>query len=157
MTAYQADRARHAQDLAAAFRVALCIMDIAPEQAGANCTPQGEYLGVVKCGRIVDDTTYAVALHEMGHVLAPLGELIEHRRNLTGISALRVMLIEEHAAWNWARHYACDWTPAMEQVKVWALSTYERGYEQALQHEGRPTVRKAISTDISGFAGRMEG
>ena len=102
MTAYQADRATHARDLATAFKVTLCVMDIAPENAGASAQVVGEYVGIVKCGRIIDDTTYAVALHEIGHVVAPLGGLNEHRRGLTGASAIRIRLIEERAAWEWA-------------------------------------------------------
>ena len=162
MTAYQADKTQHARELAAAFKVALCIMDIPPENAGANVKPHGEYLGTVKCGRIIDDTTYAVALHEMGHVVAPCGGLPEERRRVTGAASLRVKLIEERAAWDWAMHYACDWTPAMEQVKQWALSTYETGYAQALQAEQNRTTAErrpqmAVSMDIGKFSKRMEG
>lgn len=162
MTAYPVDKATHVRELAAAFKVALCVMDIPPENAGANVKPHGEYLGIVKCSRIVDDTTYAVALHEMGHVVAPLGGLPEERRHVTGAASLRVQLIEERAAWDWAEHYACDWTPAMEQVKQWALSTYETGYELALQCEAnrveaarRPQM--AVNMDTATFAKRMEG
>lgn len=166
MTAtFRVDQAQHARDLAKAFKVAFIEMDIAPEEAGASVKPHGEYLGIVKVGRIVDDTTYAVALHEIGHVVAPLGGLVEEKRRLEGSAAMRMTLIAERAAWEWAEHYAADWTVGMEQVKLWALSTYEKGYQQALQIEAHRAARLAaerkpqmqVNMGTAAFAKRMQG
>jgi hypothetical protein len=104
----------HAHELARAFTVRLIETDIAPEAAFAAPIDR-----VAVVGRIVDDTTYAVALHELGHLLAPMGSLHTVAGNPGNLRRL-----EEDAAWAWARHYALDWTPAMEAVATWAEGTY---------------------------------
>ena len=47
--------------------------------------------------------TYAVALHEIGHVLG------RHQRS-------RSRIVRERWAWVWARRHAITWTPAMERT-----------------------------------------
>jgi len=161
VTAYPADKAKHARELAAAFNVVFVEMNIVPENASAKVGDIGGYVGAVKCGKIVDDTTYAVALHEIGHCVAACGGLPVERRDASSESAtLRVKLIEERAAWEWAEYYACDWTPAMEQVKQWALSTYETGYAQTLQHDANRVAAEKrtqmkVNMDTASFAKRM--
>jgi hypothetical protein len=109
-------RQRHAQELAAAFDVRLLEhVRVKPEEAFTLAQAR-----IVLCAPITDETTYAVALHEIGHLVAPAGVL---RNTQTGDRA-RLMADEEMAAWEWARHYALDWTPVMEQLARWALRTY---------------------------------
>jgi len=109
------DLQRHAYQLAAAFGVQLLeARDLAPDEALAI---PGRRLAVV--APIVDETTYAVALHELGHLIAPLGSLTKtpgNRHNLTRD--------EEDAAWTWARRHALLWTDAMDTVARWAEGTY---------------------------------
>jgi antitoxin component HigA of HigAB toxin-antitoxin module len=106
---------RHVYELAAAFDVrVLELVEAAPETAAAS--PQ---LRAIRIGLIHDETTYAVALHELGHLCSPTGDLSSQRGDRYALS-----LTEEEAAWAWARHYALDWTESMEAVKTWALSTY---------------------------------
>src|SRR5262245_4961200 len=103
----------HLQELAAAFDVVLVEhADAAPEDAFAAITRR-----VVVVAPVTEETGYAVALHEIGHLVSPLGALGgNHGLNLAA----------EHAAWEWAQHHALDWSPAMQQVMEWSLSTYNR-------------------------------
>lgn len=131
--------ARHIKDLVRAFDVAVNVVpQLPPECAGA-----GELIEV--CGHEVnptgrkgimiapvsDECRYAVALHEIGHCVDPMGMLTleksEHWRKTGQPSTLRdlsLQLEEERAAWRWARRMALDWTIAMEQVMTIGLSSY---------------------------------
>lgn len=99
----------HAREVARTFKVRLCESAIAPDEAYAIVA-----IRTVVCAPITDETTYAVALHELGHVVAPNG-------SLPGQALTRV---EEEAAWNWARHIALEWTEVMDHVARWAEGTY---------------------------------
>lgn len=144
----------HARAVAAAFSVALVETQMAPEDAKAG---KGRAVGgVVFCAPVTDDTTYAVAMHELGHVLSPLGSLGHDRVAAAPTAAWRLKLTEEHAAWEWAQHYALDWTPAMDAVKAWALSTYDVGYADHLRNDAN-AVRQATAprkrmTAVGDFA-----
>lgn len=106
----------HARALAAAFDIRLIEAPaLKPEEALALSRWR-----VALCHPVIDDTTYAVALHEMGHLASPTGVL---RTVATGDQS-RLMRDEEDAAWAWARHYALVWTPAMQAVAAWAEGTY---------------------------------
>jgi len=121
MAAHSADELRqHAHDLARAFKVVLA------EVAGMKHTPESALavpvVSMVFVAPITDETTYVVALHELGHVVAPLGA-IGGNDNLTREA--------EDAAWAWARHYALEWTPLMEHVATWARQTYDAPLRRA--------------------------
>lgn len=81
---------------------------------------------------IIDETTFAVAMHELGHALHPTGRVTDSQgsmsmRKLGKIATLRdmrLMLLEETSAWEWAEANTPGWTPPMQSVKDWALSTY---------------------------------
>lgn len=64
--------------------------------------------------------TYAVALHEVGHVVAPGG------RRYAGATAQQKLRTEQ-VAWQWARVNAICWNEAMTEVERYGLG----GYEQA--------------------------
>jgi len=113
-----ADLQRHAQDLAAAFKLRLIeCAQLKPDEALALKL----YGGLAFVSPIVDETTYAVALHELGHLVAPTGAL-----RAAGVVGDRANLKrdEEDAAWTWARHYALTWTPVMDALAHWAEGTY---------------------------------
>jgi hypothetical protein len=113
---------RHVHGLAGAFNVSLLELDVPPEMAGAKVAERQ-----VLCRPVVDETSYAVAMHELGHILAPSGAL----RVATGdADNWELKMAEEEAAWEWAEHYVLDWTPAMEQVKALSLGSYRTHYEQ---------------------------
>ncbi|MBE3072755.1 MAG: hypothetical protein IMZ67_07240 [Acidobacteria bacterium] len=135
--------AAHVHGVAAAFGVTL-VEDpaLAPEQAGAiprpGMVPAGVGPeGVVVARPVTDETSYAVVLHELGHVIAPSGQLgleLECRRRGGTPTTARdwaLLVVEEEAAWEWAKHDALDWTPAMESVCQYALSTYRAGARKA--------------------------
>jgi hypothetical protein len=56
---------------------------------------------------------YAVALHEIGHILG--------RHQLS-----EVVLVRERWAWEWAKRNALEWTPAMQRHADWCLKYYGR-------------------------------
>jgi hypothetical protein len=86
---------------------------------------------------IVDEPTYAVAMHEIGHMADPLGAMDEDRERATPESVVRIILLQERAAWDWARHYALDWTPAMEQVAQLAYGSYLQAAARRADHRVR--------------------
>jgi hypothetical protein len=105
----------HARELARAFDVRLIESDqLKPEEALA--IPP---LRVVLVRTITEEMSYAVALHEIGHLASPTGVL-------TGERTARLQLTQEDAAWTWARHYALEWTPAMERLAQYAEGTYQQ-------------------------------
>jgi hypothetical protein len=56
--------------------------------------------------------SYATALHEIGH-------LIVERQKLS-----RRFMVQEFAAWDWARKNALTWTPTMERVAKKSFQNY---------------------------------
>lgn len=106
----------HARALAQAFTIRLIESDqLRPEEAFGLLQ-----LRAVFCGPVIDETTYAVALHELGHLAAPTGIV----RHVASGDVGNLQRVEEDAAWTWARHYALEWTPVMDAVARWAEGTY---------------------------------
>ncbi len=122
----------HARDLATAFDVRL-ILDARLKPEEALAIPR---LRVVLATTITEETTYAVVLHELGHLVAALGAV----RTPRDAASLNLQRVEEDAAWAWARHYALDWTPAMEAVAVYARGTYDAPTAPAPQQPPAPPV-----------------
>jgi hypothetical protein len=58
--------------------------------------------------RIRSIVSYAVALHEIGHIRG------RYQRS-------RSVMVRERWAWQWARENALSWSPAMERVAVKSL------------------------------------
>ncbi|EKS41338.1 hypothetical protein [Afipia broomeae] len=59
--------------------------------------------------------SYAVALHELGHVLGP------HQNSLR-------VLVRERAAWRWAKRNALVWSPRMQEHAETSIHWYEKNY-----------------------------
>lgn len=128
----------HAYALAAAFHVRLVLLrGVSPSTAAADVREKTKKNSVeiktVYAKLITDDTSYIVVLHEMGHCLAPLGaltrllNLTEPHKCSTWQELFRYVdtqIESEEAAWEWARHYALEWTVGMEQVKLQSMDTY---------------------------------
>jgi hypothetical protein len=73
--------------------------------------------------------SYAVALHEIGHILG------RHQRS-------RRVLVRERWAWEWARRNAVSWTPAMEKCARKSLEWYVPRAREIDQHLGEPDDRQ---------------
>lgn len=123
--------AAHVRDLAAAFGVRLLVdPTLAPDAAGAGMNRlTGEDFVLIPA--VTEETSYAVALHELGHRVAPTGNLHAERSpamRLTGQPActrdMRLQLDTETAAWDWAKHHALAWTPLMARVRAMTFRTY---------------------------------
>ena len=126
---------QHVYELAAAFEVRVVETDLPPDRAAAEPN-----LRVVVVGRIVDETTYAVALHELGHVVDANGQQHTHQ------------LLAEESAWAWARYVALDWTDSMTSVEQYALGTYHAAAaQQEAQAKWAATTPPANAIDWEDF------
>ena len=126
------DRARHITELASAFGVALVIDTANHMETSAAGIERHTKQRMVKIAPVADDCSYAVALHELGHCLHPLGMLhheMSQSYQLTKRPAttrdVKLQLEAERAAWEWAHHYALEWTVGMDAVERFALGSYE--------------------------------
>lgn len=124
---------QHVVDLARGFDVVIFWLDPNKPEGAAAGYVKGTQRKCVAIAPVRDETTYAVDLHELGHCLSPLGMLNDQgskQMRLTNqfstIRDVRLLMMSERAAWEWAHHYALDWTPAMTQVEHWSIAEYER-------------------------------
>jgi len=142
--------AAHVRELAAAFDV-LIIEEAAmpPDRAQAALMKvMDRATGAIEIGEVrairiapvIDETTYAAALHELGHMVAPLG-MLDGTEGLT--------IEAERAAWEWAQHYALDWTPLMDSIREMSFGSYTRPAAPA-PAPAPPTTR--VETSVSTFA-----
>ncbi|MDA9479640.1 hypothetical protein XI03_35130 [Bradyrhizobium sp. CCBAU 65884] len=60
---------------------------------------------------IRSENTYAIAMHELGHIKSPTNSADQTER--------------ERSAWDWARHNALIWTPHMEGCAAASIRWYE--------------------------------
>jgi hypothetical protein len=109
---------QHVLSIALSFQVVLVELDIPTVEAMMMpITPDFRAAFVAP---ITDEITYAVAMHELGHAVAPAGCLRFAQQSVTRSS----LITEELAAWEWARHMALDWSPTMHHVATLALRAY---------------------------------
>lgn len=76
---------------------------------------------------IVNHRTYAVSLHELGHILSERGWLskeMEHAGKVPTPRNLILQMEEEVSAWKWAKDHALVWNGEMQQFSEWSLNTY---------------------------------
>lgn len=157
--------ADHARELAAAFHVELFESDeAAPESArAAQIALQPGHDPIAKAvfvRTIFDETTYAVALHELGHCLSPMGARPLAKQGLSPdmVEFWNVTISEEEAAWDWAQHYALEWTGPMQGVKDWALQTYRADRDKAVAEHDRRTAwakRHRVEASPTDFLGKI--
>lgn len=139
--------ARHIRALCRAFGVRLRIeRGMNPTAAGAGfATIAGvkTMTPAIIIAPVIDETTYAVALHELGHCLSPTGMLHDQgsrgwrkTNQLMCKRDVRLKMLEEQSAWEWAHHYALEWTDAMTFVEQLSLNSYKQQLNRLLK--GRP-------------------
>lgn len=68
--------------------------------------------------------TYAIALHEIGHVLGPWQS--------------QPRLYKEAGAWKWALDNAICWTPPMQKTMIRSLNSYLRWQKRRHRHVRLP-------------------
>lgn len=112
--------ATHARALAKANGVRM-LEDSGLAKDCAHATPG---LRIVTHAPIVDDTSYIVSLHEMGHIVHPNGLVRDAIVPKTATEKITLQIVEEEAAWDWAEANALEWTAGMAAVKTFALKTY---------------------------------
>lgn len=134
-----AELTAHVLALGVAFQVQVVIdPDLAPHDAAAGYLsedadlPGPQRRKSIRVAPITDETTYAVALHELGHCLSPTGMItmsegstMMRRANVfSTLRDVRLKLLEEESAWQWARHYALEWTDVMTHIETMTLGSY---------------------------------
>lgn len=125
--------ARHIEDLCRAFDVRMTVVPgLPPDEGGAGHRRHDHSQKCIRIAPVIDDTTYAVALHEIGHCVSPLGMMTESEgsatmrltHNCATLRDVRLQLEEEYAAWGWAHYYALEWNDLMTTVETYAVNTY---------------------------------
>lgn len=86
-------------------------------------------------GPVKTAITYAVAMHEIGHILGP---------HQTGKNT---RLDKEVGAWEWAQQHAIEWTDAMTATRARLLKTYLDWAARSKQAK-RPTSDHPIHTMV---------
>ena len=151
-----AARARHITDLCAAFDIVLKVVPgMKPDRASAGViaprvkpptyqefrTLLAKAKSTITIAPVTDETTYAVALHELGHRLHPIGclkfemsDTMFLTNRYSSARDIKLTLESERAAWDWAMHNCLgrDWTDVMDIVRVMALRSYERDAKKIL-------------------------
>lgn len=89
----------------------------------------------IRTRHVKSDVTYALALHELGHILEPRG----HRGP---------RLDREVAAWQWAKANAKEWTDKMDAYMQKALRSY-----LAWSERHKTAERAATGHSIHALAG----
>jgi CRISPR/Cas system-associated endonuclease Cas3-HD len=88
----------------------------------------------IKIRPIKSAITYAVALHEIGHILGP-------RQNGTRLD-------KEVGAWEWAEANAIEWTDAMSAKRAACLRSYLKKVERSPRMR-KPTAHHPIYAMVS--------
>lgn len=127
-----------------------------PEEAGTARHPRTGQAAIV-VAPFTNETDYAIALHELGHILHPNGSTPElmspsmrrraRERRPACVRDMDVLLMNEESAWDWALDHALDWTPAMQQVKDICLGKYRE------QREQYKVFARTVSTARRGKSG----
>jgi hypothetical protein len=127
------DYRKHVLQLANAFHVSIREDPRRrPDQAAAGFLGQDALLPWDQRRRcavfrpVKDESSYAVAMHELGHAVAPNG-MLEYERNPREMTLrdFRLQLHCEEVAWDWAIHQALHWTPLMDAVRQMCLGFYD--------------------------------
>jgi len=102
-----------------------------PPQEGSEIDQVGERyqaqsipdLNLAEIPQIRGPRTYAIALHEFGHLSRPNKDA---RRLLSGtLGQFKIGIYDEEAeAWQWAKDHALIWTEEMQHIAVVSLKTY---------------------------------
>ena len=93
---------------------------------------------------VFEETTYMVAMHELGHVLAPGGHgTID--KSLPPLQQIISLMDQEDAAWEWARANAIMWTELMEHWAQWARESYRTSVVAACKAKYIRTPGRPIS------------
>lgn len=141
--------AGHARELAAAFNIPLM------EQNDMHVGQSVAAFGLLVVVPVIDDEQkYAAALHEMGHLAAPDGQVCTEDPRASAQS-MRLCIHSEEAAWAWAEHYALDWTPTMEHLRGITLGTYYAFLRELEAREARAAAMPARVESVRAFADRL--
>lgn len=77
------------------------------------------------CSPVVDEASFAIAMHELGHCVAAPGPRGPWSLELLDQSSPG-RLVVEIAAWDWAKSNSPGWTGDMQRVELDNLQSYQR-------------------------------
>lgn len=143
--------AEHVRALASTFKIKLvedptfdyvdgqAVRLVFNDEKGRRAPADTDLNGVV-VRPVIDEASYAIALHELGHHCGTVDIAVQNK------------LDKELAAWEWAEYISLDWTVTMQQVKQHGLGTY---YHQAAEQQARDAKEKIDSArrsqELRGF------
>lgn len=133
--------AKHVADLCRAFNIR--VHSVAhPQDAYAaqvagpayDHLPRAQRPNCIGIAPVQDEPSYAAALHEIGHILHPTGRVNDAEGSVTmrklhqvaTLRDMRLQLLEEQSAWEWAQANALEWTATMESTRRMTYGTYLR-------------------------------
>jgi hypothetical protein len=97
---------------------------------------------------VCDERSYAILLHELGHVASPDGDSRQYRHVVIGSSLIAIG--GETGAWTWAVSHATRWTRDMQDVLSQSLDSYR-------SHAATSEERDAITDCIAWARARVSG
>lgn len=146
------DLRKHVYELATAFGVVVVEIEEVPRHGSiALVDPTRKATPSIVLSPIVDESSYCVALHELGHCIAPNGIIQDANERP------RLRLYQEESAWEWAMHYALDWTPSMQHTMMLCIGSYQRAAaeQRALEAQGAK-VDEQRSEQLRKFAKKLK-
>ena len=114
------DLNEHAIELATRLRIQVT----ARQFAGGGCAHHGTR--AIECPPVTNESSYAVFLHEVGHLESPQGDSRQYRHSVSDVAG-RPGLIAiggECGAWRWAMRAAKMWTREMHGAMSDAMRFY---------------------------------
>lgn len=119
------EMASHVEELAFRFKIQIVRIDRMEDSQAALEAWQAEGKVIearaVMLVPVTDECSYAVALHELGHQIHPTGMVALGDK----AEQLRLALLMERSAWEWAYEHALIWTAAMEHMKQQGMQSHE--------------------------------
>lgn len=94
---------------------------------GGSASKRGRF---IRIRPIKSAITYAIALHEIGHILGPWQS--------------QPRLYKEAGAWKWALEVAIVWTPPMQKTMIRSLRSYLRWQQRRRRHVRLPEPEHAF-------------
>lgn len=131
----------HADRLAVTHNVRIVYTAMDMRYSCANCEGREVYVPTID-----SSSTYAVVMHELGHVIAPGAG--RYHANMTAEAKLGT----EQLAWQWARQNAICWNQDMTDTMRFGLGGYEHNADAPTltRDQARELVVQMINKILKG-------
>lgn len=138
----------HVRELCRAFGIQIVEEPAFRYEDGVSfhTTPHADARRLIIIRPVLDEVSYGIGMHELGHCRHPHGVAETEDLQLT----------TEQNAWEWAEYASLDWTPAMEHVKQICLKRYtEKDAERRLKRAKLLEQDKRRAEDVKNFLQRL--